>query len=302
MASSRSTSSCWPAWSGASSRGSRARGRRSAPSRVRSTGRRPPVTVEVRNVTVRFGGQTALDDVSLTIRPGEILGLIGPNGAGKSTLIDVVSGFQAAERGEVRVDDVLVSGPPSRRARKGLTRTFQSLELFEDMSILDNLLTAADACPPLRYLSDLAWPRASRPSDIVRAAIGYFDLADVLDKRPSELDYARRRQAAVARALSADPTVLLIDEPAAGLDAAQRRELSGSLRRLSAEWGIGICWWSTTWTWCSRSATRSSAWTPGRSSRRGTPAEVRHSPALIAAYLGVADDPAETSPASGSPA
>ena len=266
------------------------------------TGRRVPVTVEVRNVTVRFGGQTALDDVSLTIRPGEILGLIGPNGAGKSTLIDVVSGFQAAERGEVRVDDVLVSGPPSRRARKGLTRTFQSLELFEDMSILDNLLTAADACPPLRYLSDLAWPRASRPSDIVRAAIGYFDLADVLDKRPSELDYARRRQAAVARALSADPTVLLIDEPAAGLDAAQRRELSGSLRRLSAEWGIGILLVEHDVDLVFSVCDQIVGMDAGQVIARGTPAEVRHSPALIAAYLGVADDPAETSPASGSPA
>jgi sulfate-transporting ATPase len=259
--------------------------------------RRAPATVEVSGATVRFGGQVALDDVSVAVEPGTIVGLIGPNGAGKSTLIDVVSGFQPVAAGTVTVDGRNVSRlSAARRARLGFSRSFQSLELFEDMSILDNLRTAADPCPPSRYAKDLFYPRLGPLDSTTRAAIGAFDLDDVLDRRPSELDYARRRLVAVARALALNPTVLFLDEPAAGLDRAQREELVVAIRRLVDGWGIGVLLVEHDVDLVFSLCDRIVALDAGRVIARGSPEEVRNSEAVRTAYLGTVPDEGGATP------
>ncbi len=249
--------------------------------------RRTPVTVSVQDVTVRFGGQLALDGVSLEVRPGEIVGLIGPNGAGKSTMIEVICGFQRADSGTVLVDGRSVDGkPPSVRARMGLSRSFQSLELFEDMTVLDNLRVASDHCPPLSYVSDFVVPRRPPLSVVARAAIEEFHLTDVIDKLPSEVDYARRRLAAIARAMAGNPGIVLLDEPAAGLDEVERAELIKLIKQLAEKRNIGVLLIEHDVDMVFSTCHRVFALDAGRLIARGTPEQVRRDPGVVAAYLG----------------
>jgi sulfate-transporting ATPase len=237
-------------------------------------------------VSVRFGGQLALDDVSLEIRPGEILGLIGPNGAGKSTLVEVVSGFQPATSGTVLLDGHPIDRlSPARRARVGIGRTFQSLELFEDMTVLENVRAAADACPFHRYVTDLAWPRRRPLAAAVEATLVHLGLEPLLDRKPAELDHARRRLVAVARALAARPAVLLLDEPAAGLDEHEASELARLIGGVARQWGIGVLVVEHNvdfvFDLCDRIVALA-----GHVIASGPPREVRQDGALITAYLG----------------
>lgn len=253
--------------------------------------RRKPVTVQAKHVTVRFGDQLALDDVSIELRPGEILGLIGPNGAGKSTLIDAICGFQGLTSGTILVDGQRIDAlPPWRRARLGLSRSFQSLELFEDMTILDNLRVASDHCPPQRYVTDLAWPRRSPLSDVARTAMIEFRLIDVAARLPHEVDYARRRLLAIARAMAGDPSAVLLDEPAAGLDETEREELSQLIKQLAREWTIPVLLIEHDVEMVFAVCDRVTALDEGRVIAHGTPNEVRNHAAVIASYLGAPAD------------
>ncbi|HEY4098071.1 MAG TPA: ATP-binding cassette domain-containing protein [Baekduia sp.] len=252
-----------------------------APRRVK------PRTLSVDHVTVAFGGVRALHDVSLTIAPGEILGLIGPNGAGKTTLIDTVTGFVRPRDGTVRLDDkMLTTTSPSRIARAGLTRSFQSLELFDDMTVLDNLRTASEPDDLRAYLTDLGLPTTPPLSAAVHAAVMDFKLDDCLSDLPTDLPYGRRRLLAIARAVAVEPSVLCLDEPAAGLDDAEREELSTLLRRLSHDWGMGILLVEHDTDLVMRTCDRITVLNFGEQIATGTPAEVRNDPAVIASYLG----------------
>ncbi|QIZ38017.1 ATP-binding cassette domain-containing protein [Saccharopolyspora sp. ASAGF58] len=248
---------------------------------------RAKFTVDVRGATVRFGGQLALDDVSVEIRPGEILGLIGPNGAGKSTFIDVVSGFIRPQHGTVTFDTEPVNGlSPTERSRKGVVRSFQNLELFEDMTIRDNIRTAADDRAPSRYLLDVIRPQNAAVSPVAAAAIRDFGLAEHMDQYPADVDFARRRLVAIARAMAAEPAALLLDEPAAGLDATGRAELSSVLREVVQRSGVGVLLVEhdvdLVFSLCDRVVALDS----GRVIAAGSPQEVRADPDVIAAYLG----------------
>jgi ABC-type branched-subunit amino acid transport system ATPase component len=270
------------------------------PGANRETTRTASRSLALRGVTVRFGSQRALAGVSLELGSGELVGLIGPNGAGKSTLIDVVTGFQRAAEGTVLLDGRPVDRlGPARRARAGISRSFQSVELFDDMTVLENLHTAADRVAPWHYAADLVWPRQGRPAAAMTAAIGVFRLEAVLDRRPPELDYGKRRLVAIARALSAAPALLLLDEPAAGLGQRERRELSELLRHVSAEWGIGVLLVEhdveMVFTTCDRVVVMDQ----GRVIANGPAAEVRRSSAVVAAYLGSAEG--EQAAGSGQP-
>lgn len=248
-----------------------------------------PATLSVEGLTVRFGGQLALDDVSVKFHPGEIVGLIGPNGAGKSTLIDAVCGFVRITTGSILLDRRAISRlPPSKRARLGIGRSFQSLELFEDMTVLDNLRTGSDLVRPSAYFVDLILPRrlALRPSTIF--AIHNLRLASVLYRKPGELDYGRRRLTAIARTLASEPAIVFLDEPAAGLDADERRELKDVIRRVAAAWGIAIVVVEHDVNLVFGLCDRVVALDAGKIIAEGPPDEVRHNPALIAAFLGSA--------------
>jgi sulfate-transporting ATPase len=261
---------------------------------------REPVAAKVLaidHVHVRFGGVVAVDDVSLEVRPGEVLGLIGPNGAGKTTLIDVITGFTRQNEGSVTLDGSATDGwTARRRAREGIGRSFQSLELFEDMTVLDNLRAASDRRDPLAYLTDLVWPRSPGLHGTAVAAVREFGLEDDLHRMPSELPYGQRRLVGIARAVATRPSVLLLDEPAAGLDEAETRELSELVVRLAKEWGLGILLVEHDVSLVMAVCDRIVALDFGRVIASGTPADVRGDAAVIAAYLG---DPDDQSPVAG---
>jgi sulfate-transporting ATPase len=243
--------------------------------------------LEVDGVSVQFGGVRVLRDVSLAVEPGEVVGLIGPNGAGKTTMIDAISGFTRPRSGDVRLEETsLVGKGPSRVARAGIARSFQSLELFDDMSVLDNLRTASEPRDNRSFLTDLIYPRKRPLSAIVQAVIAEFHLAEWLDKPPTDLPYGRRRLVAIARAVATEPSILCLDEPAAGLDEHERVELSDLLGRLSRDWGMGVLLIEHDTDLVMRTCDRIYVLNFGEQLASGTPEEIRNNPDVVAAYLG----------------
>ncbi|MCK9905123.1 ATP-binding cassette domain-containing protein [Frankia sp. Cpl3] len=265
-----------------------------------------PKTLRVQDAAVRFGGVHALRGVSLEVRPGEVVGLMGPNGAGKTTFIDAVTGFCRVQGGAIELDGTRIDTLTARRrARLGIGRTFQSLELFDQLTVLENLRTAADPRDSAAYLTDIVHPRRTQLTPAARSAIEMFELVDELDRIPSELSYGRRRQVAIARAIATEPSILLLDEPAAGLNESETQELSDLLRRLVDEWGIGILLVEHDVPMLNRVCDRLVVMDFGAVIATGTPAEIRTDPRVIAAYLGeereTENDPAASDPADGSP-
>jgi ABC-type branched-subunit amino acid transport system ATPase component len=246
-----------------------------------------PVTLHADGLVVRFGSTVALDGVSLTAHPGEVVGLIGPNGAGKTTFIDTVCGNAHPARGRVRLDERDITRVTMhRRARAGLGRSFQSLELFEDMSVEDNIRTACDSRGGLHYARDLVWPRRDPLTRVAVEAIAQFGLADSLERRPAELPHGRRRLVAIARAVAAGPSVLLLDEPAAGLDDTESAELGRLVRSLADGWGVAVILVEHDVPLVTAVCDRAIVLDSGRTIATGTPAEVLASDQVVSAYLG----------------
>jgi branched-chain amino acid transport system ATP-binding protein len=244
----------------------------------------PPI-LKVADLRVRFGAVAALDGVSLSVPTGSLVGLIGPNGAGKTTFIDAVTGF-VPSTGTVQVDGQRVDLlPPHRRVAAGLGRTWQSLELFDDLTLRENCLVAAQSASLGSSLLDLVRPGRHADDPRVDAALELVGLADAADRAPTELSLGQRKLAGVARALAGRSTILLLDEPAAGLDTDESAALGERLRRIvdtgttvllvDHDMGLvlGVC-------------EQVHVLDFGLLIRSGTPDEVREDPEVIAAYLG----------------
>jgi branched-chain amino acid transport system ATP-binding protein len=241
--------------------------------------------LELREVVVAFGGLRAVDGVSMTVGRGTLVGLIGPNGAGKSTIVDAVTGFVPIEEGSIRFDgDDVTRVPAHRRARRGLARTFQSLELFEDLTVAENVRVPATVGYAGRH--PLAYRAAAKDRD--RSASTVLDqlgLGEVANDLPGLLSQADRRGLALARALAVRPKLLLLDEPAAGLDASGTQALGARLRAIvdrgtamllvdhDMSLVLGICDYVYVVD-------------TGRLIAEGAPAEIRRDPAVLRSYLG----------------
>jgi sulfate-transporting ATPase len=246
-----------------------------------------PATLEVTDVTVRFGSVTAVQGVSARVRPGEVVGLIGPNGAGKTTFIDAITGFVRTESGSVNLNgEALTGASATRRARSGVARSFQSLELFETMTVRENIEVAADRRDWLSYLSDLVWPGSPRISGVAAAAVHEFGLVPDLNRRPSELPFGRRRLVAIARAIASGPSVLLLDEPAAGLSRDESDELGRLVRRLAERWGLAVLIVEHDVGLVLGMCDRVMVLDGGRLIAEGPPDQIRDDAAVIDAYLG----------------
>jgi branched-chain amino acid transport system ATP-binding protein len=247
--------------------------------------------LSARGVSVSFGGVHAVVDVDLDVEPGQLVGLIGPNGAGKTTFVDALTGF-VPHRGAFTLDGHDLTGlSPHERARLGLARTWQAIELFDDLTVRENLTVAADH-PSLGTAFRSLFGRTGSRSDAVDEALDVFDLAALADVTPSELTQGQRKLVAVARALAARPKLLCLDEPAAGLDAQESVAFGSHLRQLvdrgtptlliDHDMGLvlGIC-------------DRVVVLEFGKVIAAGTPNEVRADPAVVTAYLGSAADELE---------
>jgi len=249
-----------------------------------------PVRLSVRSLGISFGGNRVLDDVTLDIIGGQVLGIIGPNGAGKTTLVDAVTGYNKPDQGSIEIDGVKVlSLSPTQIARAGIARSFQSLELFEDLTVLDNLLVASDRSRWHHTLLAGVFPGKPVLSEPAKAALASFGLIHRLNDAPGDLSYGERRLLAIARALASRPRVLLLDEPAAGLGSDERAELRNLVRSIAEDWGIAVLIIEHDVELVLGVSDKVLALDFGKVIAYGTPSDVRNDSAVISAYLGIDD-------------
>jgi branched-chain amino acid transport system ATP-binding protein len=244
--------------------------------------------LEARGLTVTYGGLHANDEIDLDCEAGKLVGLIGPNGAGKTTFIDAITGFTPLSAGYVTFDGVDLEGKrPDARAQMGLVRTFQSLELFEDLTVRDNLLVAAEQPKWYSFLADIVYPSRGRRAHVeqVDRAMEAMQLSDLAEKHPSDLSHGQRKLIGVARALAARPKLVLLDEPAAGLDTQESRKLGEHLRGF-LDTGVSLFLIDHDMGLVLNVCDYIYVLDFGKVIAHGTPAEVRANPAVVTAYLG----------------
>jgi branched-chain amino acid transport system ATP-binding protein len=257
----------------------------------------PPDALVTEGLSVHYGGVLALDQVDIRVPEGQLVGLIGANGAGKTTFIDAITGFTSAE-GRVTLGGHEIAGlPPHRRALRGLARTWQSTELFDDLTVRENLSVACELPTLRRLLSGLVRGRAL-VDPRVDEALTLLDLESLCDTEPASLSLGQRKLVGVARALVAHPRLLCLDEPAAGLDARESQVLGGRLRQL-VEGGITTLLIDHDMNLVLSVCDFVYVLDFGRVIARGTPQEIRVDPEVIRSHLGRPATPVEDEAGAG---
>jgi branched-chain amino acid transport system ATP-binding protein len=250
--------------------------------------------LEVRDVAVHFGGIVALDGVSFEVAAGSIVGLIGPNGAGKTTLFNCLSRLYECDRGDILFDGAsLLRAPRHRIAAMGLGRTFQNVALFHSMTVLENVMLGAHCRSRSGFFANaLRLPRVPREESAIAAkaheVVCLLELQSVSARRVSDLPFGTRKRVELARALASEPKLLLLDEPASGLNHEEVSELGGLIRGLRDRLRLTILLVEHHMSLVMSISERVVALNFGKVIAQGEPAEVRRHPELMRAYLGTA--------------
>jgi len=247
--------------------------------------------LEVTSITKAFGGVAALSEAGIVVERGTVKALIGPNGAGKTTLFNCISGHVRPDAGEVRIEGKNLTGvPPFVMAEHGLTRTFQNLELFADLSVIENVLVGRHIKMPVGAISAmLRLPRYEREEKRARAgamfALERVGIAELAECAVNSLPYGKQRLVEIARALAMEPTILLLDEPAAGLSAGEADELKELVLQIIDE-GVAVVLVEHDMRTVMSLAHEITVLDAGRVIAVGSPEKIQNDPEVIAAYLG----------------